>query len=218
MMREGQRVQRTKGQGGLPARANTGAVAAGIIQRKRCAVSRTQPIRCPPRVHIPLKSPRVLPRIPLESRWGIWDREKPRGSPLPHHRTNGSRIRRFGRLSQHATMQTAARPPERLLSPRQRRLHPSRGAFAPWTRRMPCRRSLASNCSSLSIPSRGTVRAFGLRRCGSAYRLLRLSAWSASLASPASYLLCRLQTSPRYSASVAQRPALLPRRRRDLPW
>jgi hypothetical protein len=30
----------------------------------------------------------------------IWDREKPCGSPLPHHRTNGSRIRRFGRLSQ----------------------------------------------------------------------------------------------------------------------
>ena len=27
------------------------------------------------------------------------DREKPHGSPLPHHRTNGSRIRRFGRLS-----------------------------------------------------------------------------------------------------------------------
>jgi hypothetical protein len=31
------------------------------------------------------------------------DREGPRGLPLPHHRTYGSRIRRFGRLSQGAT-------------------------------------------------------------------------------------------------------------------
>ncbi len=35
----------------------------------------------------------------LEESASIRDREKPHGSPLPHHRTNGSRIRRFGRLS-----------------------------------------------------------------------------------------------------------------------
>ncbi|MBM3357037.1 MAG: hypothetical protein FJY54_04850, partial [Betaproteobacteria bacterium] len=35
------------------------------------------------------------------------DREKPHGSPLPHHRTNGSRIRRFGRLSQYACLHCA---------------------------------------------------------------------------------------------------------------
>jgi len=35
----------------------------------------------------------------------------------------------------------------------------------------------------LSIPFRGTVRAFSLRLCGSAYLWLRLSAWSAAQAS-----------------------------------
>jgi len=90
----------------------------------------------------------------------IWDREKPHGSPLPHHRTNGSRIRRFGRLSQCAKHTVPARQPERHLQPRQRRFHPSHRACAPWTRRMQYRCSLASDFSSLSIPSRGTVRAF----------------------------------------------------------
>jgi len=90
----------------------------------------------------------------------IRDREKPHGSPLPHHRTNGSRIRRFGRLSQGAKHTALARQPERHLQPRQRRFHPSHRACAPWTRRMQYRCSLASDLSSLSIPSRGTVRAF----------------------------------------------------------
>ena len=82
----------------------------------------------------------------------IRDRERPHGLPLPHHRTNGSRIRRFGRLGQSAQQTARASQPERLLEPRQRRLHPSHQACAPWTRRMRCRRSLASNFSSLSTP------------------------------------------------------------------
>jgi hypothetical protein len=59
------------------------------------------------------------------------DREKPHGSPLPHHRAYGSRTRRFGRLSQPATLQTVACQPERLFSPCQRRLHPSQGTLRP---------------------------------------------------------------------------------------
>jgi len=93
-------------------------------------------------------SPRFL-RVRLQA---IRDRERPHGLPLPHHRTNGSRIRRFGRLSQSAQQTARASQPERLLEPRQRRLHPSHQACAPWTRRMRCRRSLASNFSSLSTP------------------------------------------------------------------
>ena len=137
------------------------------------------------------------------------DREKPHGSPLPHHRAYGSRTRRFGRLSQtwNSTLADSQFQPERALSSNQPRFHPSHQARARWTRRMPYRGSRTSHCSSLSIPSRGTVRAFGLRRCGSAYRLLRLSAWSASLALPAFLLLCPLLTSPRYSAPVTRRPA-----------
>jgi hypothetical protein len=137
------------------------------------------------------------------------DREKPHGSPLPHHRAYGSRTRRFGRLSQtwKSALADSQFQPERALSSNQPRFHPSHQARARWTRRMPYRGSRTSHCSSLSIPSRGTVRAFGLRRCGSAYRLLRLSAWSASLALPAFLLLCPLLTSPRYSAPVTRRPA-----------
>ena len=88
------------------------------------------------------------------------DRERPHNLPLPHHRTNGSRIRRFGRLGQRAQHTAPARQPERHLRPHQRRLHSSHRACAPWARRMHGRRSLASNFSSLSLPSRGTVRAF----------------------------------------------------------
>ncbi len=98
----------------------------------------------------------------------IRDRGTPRGVPLPHHRTNGSRIRRFGRLGQCAKHTASARQPERHFRPHQRRLHPSHRACAPWARRMHGRRSLASDFSSLSIPSRGTVRAFSDSR-----RLLR---------------------------------------------
>ena len=83
------------------------------------------------------------------------DREKPHGSPLPHHRTNGSRIRRFGRLSQRTKHTAPARQPERHLQPRQPRFHPGR---------MQYRCSLASDFSSLSIPSQGTVRAFSSLR------------------------------------------------------
>ena len=97
---------------------------------------------------------------------------------LPHHRAYGSRTRRFGRFSQtwKSALADSQFQPERALSSNQPRFHPSHQARARWTRRMPYRGSRTSHCSSLSIPSRGTVRAFGLRRCGSAYRLLRLSA------------------------------------------
>jgi hypothetical protein len=101
--------------------------------------------------------------------------------------------------------------PEPPLPPRQPRLRPSHRILAPGARRTPCRRSLAAQCSSLSIPSRRTVRAFGLRRCGSAYRFLRRSAWSASLALPAFLLVCPLLTSRRYAAPVTQRPASIRR-------
>ncbi len=86
----------------------------------------------------------------------IRDREKPRGSPLPHHRTNGSRIRRFGRLSQGTAKMNAAPQPECPLLPRQPRFHPIEAL----ARRMQYRSSLAIDCSSLLLPSRGTVRAF----------------------------------------------------------
>jgi hypothetical protein len=41
----------------------------------------------------------VHSRSPLHDSGPIRDRKKPHGPSLPHHRTNGSRIRRFGRLS-----------------------------------------------------------------------------------------------------------------------
>src|SRR5712692_5122141 len=75
---------------------------------------------------------------------------------LPHHRTNGSRIRRFGRLSQGTAKMQAARQPEHPLLPHQPRFHPLE-ARAP---RMRYRGSLAIDDSSLLLPSRGTVRAF----------------------------------------------------------
>jgi hypothetical protein len=84
----------------------------------------------------------------------IRDREKPHGSPLPHHRTNGSRIRRFGRLSQCTwTTSAHARQPERLLSPRRPRFHPSHRACAPWTRRMRCRRCPGKQLPLFQSPS-----------------------------------------------------------------
>jgi hypothetical protein len=134
----------------------------------------------------PLKSHSLFAKsqstaVPMQSNR---DREKPRGSPLPHHRTNGSRIRRFGRLSQCAKHTAPARQPERHFQPRQRRFHPSHRACAPWTRRMQYRCSLASDFSSLSIPSRGTVRAFSDSR----------------------HLLRPLQTSAVRSARLSPRP------------
>ncbi len=138
----------------------------------------------------------------------IWDRGKPHDYPLPHHRTNGLRIRRFGRLGQLAPRTACASQPELHYPPHPLRFHPSRRTHAPRTRRMHYCCSLTGDFSSLSIPFRGTVRAFSLWLCGSAYLLLRLSAWSASIAFlPASDLLCPLQTPPRYSAPIARRPA-----------
>src|SRR5712691_3042688 len=77
-------------------------------------------------------------------------------SPFPHHRTNGSRIRRFGRLSQGTAKMNAAPQPECPLLPRQPRFHPIEAL----ARRMQYRSSLAIDCSSLLLPSRGIVRAF----------------------------------------------------------
>jgi hypothetical protein len=87
-------------------------------------------------------------------------------------------------LSQCAKHTAPAPQPERHFQPRQRRLHPSHRTCAPWTRRMQCRRSLASDFSSLSIPSRGTVRAFSDSR----------------------HLLRPLQTSAVRSTRLAPRP------------
>ena len=91
------------------------------------------------------------------------DRGRPHGLPLPHHRTNGSRIRRFGRLGRERPAHTAATAPqpESLLVARQPRFHPSPRARAPKTRRMHYRCSLPSEYPSLSSPSRDTVRVFG---------------------------------------------------------
>src|SRR6266700_1298745 len=91
-------------------------------------------------------------------------------SPLPHHRTNGSRIRRFGRLSQGTAKMNAAPQPECPLLPRQPRFHPIEAL----ARRMQYRSSLAIDCSSLLLPSRGTVRAFGLQTTKTYYALCRL--------------------------------------------
>jgi len=87
----------------------------------------------------------------------IWDREKPCGSLLPHHRTNASPIRRFGRLSQtwKSALADSQFQPERALSSNQPRFHPSHQARARWTRRMPYRGSRTSHCPSLSIPLQG---------------------------------------------------------------
>ena len=77
-------------------------------------------------------------------------------SPLPHHRTNGSRIRRFGRVSQGTAKIHATPQPERPLLPHQPRFHPIKAL----ARRMPYRSSLAIDDPSPLLPSRGTVRAF----------------------------------------------------------
>ena len=59
-------------------------------------------------------------------RWNR-DRKKPHGLPLPHHRTYGSRIRRFGRSSRLASWKAyhPAIQPELHLLPRQRRFIPA---------------------------------------------------------------------------------------------
>src|SRR6266545_3541524 len=90
--------------------------------------------------------------------------------PLPHHRTNGSRIRRFGRLSQGTAKMNAVPQPECPLLPRQPRFHPIKAL----ARRMQYRSSLAIDCSSLLLPSRGTVRAFSLQTTKTYYALCRL--------------------------------------------
>lgn len=49
--------------------------------------------------------------------------------PPPHHRTNGSRIRRFGSLSQHAAIPVSEPQPDRLLPPRQQGFIPATGVL-----------------------------------------------------------------------------------------
>jgi hypothetical protein len=85
-------------------------------------------------------------------------------SPLPHHRTYGSRIRRFGGWRQGET------PPQ--LEPRipecQPRVHPRCRARSPTPRRMPSRRSTTGHASC--PPFRPSAHP----RCGLAYPLPRL--------------------------------------------
>jgi|SRR6266540_1758387 len=101
--------------------------------------------------------------------------------PLPHHRTNGSRIRRFGRLSQCTATTQAAHQPERPLLPRQPRFHPIEAL----ARRMQYRSSLAIDYSSLLLPSRGSVRAFSLQKTQDLLRPLQTSfSRSEGIASP----------------------------------
>ncbi len=65
-------------------------------------------------------------------------------SPLPHHRTFGSRIRRFGGVSQgESSPQAEPRFPEC-----QQPVHPRGRARSPTPRRMPSRRSTAGHDSS----------------------------------------------------------------------
>ena len=64
-------------------------------------------------------------------------------APLPHHRTYGSRIRRFGRLSRGDT----SPQPERRLPACQPRIHPRSPSIAPTPRRMPSRRSIPGHDS-----------------------------------------------------------------------
>ena len=49
--------------------------------------------------------------------------------PPPHHRTNGSRIRRFGSLSQHAAIPVSEPQSDRLLPPRQQGFIPATGVL-----------------------------------------------------------------------------------------
>ena len=88
------------------------------------------------------------------------------GPPLPHHRTYGSRIRRFGGLSQGEP----SPQPEHRFPACQRRVHPRCRARSPTPRRMPSHRSTSGNdpCPPFG-PSAHP-------RCGSAYLLPRLSA------------------------------------------
>ena len=86
-------------------------------------------------------------------------------SPLPHHRTYGSRIRRFGRLSQGET----SPQPERLSR------HASR-EFIPEAKQRSTPRRMPSRCSTPGNDSRPPFRPSAHPRCGSAYRLPRLSA------------------------------------------
>jgi len=71
----------------------------------------------------------------------IRHRKKPRGSLLSPTPPDKRVTYRAIRLSQPPTRQTAVHQPERLLSPRQRWLHPNTRACAPGTRRMRRRRA-----------------------------------------------------------------------------
>jgi hypothetical protein len=86
--------------------------------------------------------------------------------PLPHHRTFGSRIRRFGGFSQGEP----SPQPEHWVPECQPRVHPRCRARSPAPRRMPSRRSTTGNASS--PPFRPSAHP----RCGLAYPLPRLSA------------------------------------------
>jgi hypothetical protein len=87
-------------------------------------------------------------------------------SPLPHHRTYGSRIRRFGRFSQSEP----SPQPEHWVPECQQPVHPRCRARSPAPRRMPSRRSTPGHHSYL--PFRPSAHP----RCGLAYPLPRLSA------------------------------------------
>ena len=141
----------------------------------------------------------------------IRDRGRPHGLPLPHQRTNGSRIRRFGRGSHRTPVPLRGRQePERPLLSRQREFHP----IWAYARRMHYPRSLASDDASPSIPAKGNrpglqLQTLRLQHIG----WLHLSVQSASLASPVLHLLCPLQTSAPRSGKISLPPASFSRTR-----
>ena len=134
------------------------------------------------------------------------DREGPRGLPLPHHRTYGSRIRRFGGWRQGET----SPQPEPRFPACQRRVHP----------RCRGRAQHLAGCH-LTAPRQATppLHRSGLRPtrvaapplCGPAFR-----PWGASRASPAPGLRCPLLTSAGRSGRIPP-PSVLARTPRDLP-
>ncbi len=125
---------------------------------------------------------------------------------LPHHRTFGSRIRRFGRFSQGDVY-----TPTGVSSPGAPAASSSQMPdTSPTPRRMPSHRSAAGDYSSLPFgPSAKDVAARPI--CFSTFRFR-----SASLASPASHLLCPLLTSATRSGSLST-PSVPAGRVADLP-
>jgi len=141
------------------------------------------------------------------------DREKPHGLPLPHHRAYGSRTRRFGRLS-HRPIDTSEPVSAQPITEATSLAKPV--AVSPG--RVHYRYPKASMGSSLSIPSRGTVRTFDETRTVGACLFLHLSVsecLSSTTCIPSTMSSADFSTV--FSANYSAPSFNTPKHRRDLP-